>query len=241
MTLQLNQSRQGQKGFTLVELAVVMIIVGLLIGGILKGQELIANAQVSATVSQAKGIEAAASTFRDSFRAFPGDMANAATRLPNCTAAPCGDGDGDGRVNPAPDADAGAGDEGHNFFIHLLVADLISGFEGTNDVVLGQGLPSASAGGGYFVGFHGGGALGENATARAGHYLSLRGSDAAPAETLGAVNANQASRIDAKIDDANGTTGTVFSDADADCLDGEDFYNTADNPGNCNLYIRIQN
>ena len=36
---------RGQAGFTLVELAIVMIIIGLLIGGILKGQELIANAQ----------------------------------------------------------------------------------------------------------------------------------------------------------------------------------------------------
>ena len=44
MTQQLCQSRQAERGFTLVELAIVMIIIGLLIGGILKGQELIANA-----------------------------------------------------------------------------------------------------------------------------------------------------------------------------------------------------
>ncbi|HIL28602.1 MAG TPA: prepilin-type N-terminal cleavage/methylation domain-containing protein, partial [Micavibrio sp.] len=82
-----------QAGFTLVELAVVMIIIGLLIGGVLKGQELIANAQIASTVAGIKGIDAATSTFNDTYNAFPGDMSNALTRLPNC-AAPCANGNG---------------------------------------------------------------------------------------------------------------------------------------------------
>ena len=48
-----------QKGFTLVELAIVMIIVGLLIGGVLKGQELIDNAKSQALINQAKAYTAA--------------------------------------------------------------------------------------------------------------------------------------------------------------------------------------
>ncbi len=47
----------NQSGFTLVELAIVMIIIGLLIGGILKGQELVSNARVTSTVAQIKGID----------------------------------------------------------------------------------------------------------------------------------------------------------------------------------------
>jgi prepilin-type N-terminal cleavage/methylation domain-containing protein len=238
MKLQTLKDRQKQKGFTLVELAVVMIIVGLLIGGILKGQELIANAQVSATISQIKAIEAAASTFRDSYRSFPGDMSNAVDRLPNCVG-PCDDGDGDGRISNTPDEDAAAGDEGFLFFNHLLKADLIGGFEGTDIVEFGQGLPGANVGGGYYVGFHSSGALGENAGARGGHYLSLRGSPAAPDSAVGALSATQASRVDAKIDDGVPNTGTTFSDSADDCMD-TDIYDTVNNPAGCNLYMRIQ-
>ncbi|MFN3700348.1 MAG: type II secretion system protein [Alphaproteobacteria bacterium] len=238
MKLQTLKDRQKQKGFTLVELAVVMIIVGLLIGGILKGQELIANAQVSATISQIKAIEAAASTFRDSYRSFPGDMANATERLPNCDD-PCDNGDGNGRVSNAPGDAAAAGDEGFLFFNHLLKADLIGGFEGTDDTEFGQGLPGANVGGGYYVGFHGAGALGENASARGGHYLSLRGSPDVPSAPLGALSATQASRIDSKIDDGVPNTGTTFADSEDDCT-STDFYDTAGNPSGCNLYMRIQ-
>ena len=72
------------KGFTLVELAIVMTIIGLLIGGILKGQELIENARVTATIAQVKSYEAATSTFRDRFDALPGDMPSASTRIAGC-------------------------------------------------------------------------------------------------------------------------------------------------------------
>ena len=79
----------SQAGFTLVELAIVMIIIGLLIAGVLKGQELIANARVTSTVAQIKAIDAATSTFKDTYDSLPGDMTAPTTRLPNCLAAPC--------------------------------------------------------------------------------------------------------------------------------------------------------
>jgi prepilin-type N-terminal cleavage/methylation domain-containing protein len=76
-----------QEGFTLVELAIVMTIIGLLIGGILKGQELMTNARVTAEVAQVKGISAAMTTFKDMFNATPGDMTGAGTRLVGCPGA----------------------------------------------------------------------------------------------------------------------------------------------------------
>jgi prepilin-type N-terminal cleavage/methylation domain-containing protein len=81
------QRRNTQKGFTLVELAIVMTIIGLLIGGILKGQELMQNARITATVSQVKSYSAAVTTFKDMYQATPGDMLNAGTRLVGCPGA----------------------------------------------------------------------------------------------------------------------------------------------------------
>jgi prepilin-type N-terminal cleavage/methylation domain-containing protein len=93
------KNMRAQAGFTLVELAIVMIIIGLLIAGVLKGQQLIGNAKVTAQVAQVKSIDAATSTFKDMYAALPGDISNASTRLPNCGAAPCAtNGNGDGSV-----------------------------------------------------------------------------------------------------------------------------------------------
>ncbi len=69
--------RQRQKGFTLVEIAVVLVIIGLLLGGVLKGQELIASARVRNLADQQSGIQAAYFGFQDRYRAVPGDMTSA--------------------------------------------------------------------------------------------------------------------------------------------------------------------
>lgn len=61
------------KGFTLVELSIVLIIIGLLVGGVLIGQNLIESAKLSAFVSQMQQIDAAAAIFKDKYKALPGD------------------------------------------------------------------------------------------------------------------------------------------------------------------------
>lgn len=66
--------KQGQRGFTLVEIAVVLVIIGLLLGGVLKGQELIASARVRNLSDQQAGIQSAYFGFIDRYRAVPGDM-----------------------------------------------------------------------------------------------------------------------------------------------------------------------
>jgi prepilin-type N-terminal cleavage/methylation domain-containing protein len=153
-----------QKGFTLVELAIVMTIIGLLIGGILKGQELMQNARITATVSQIKGYSAAMTTFKDMYQAVPGDMLSAGTRLVGCPGAsglacnPFGTGGaatgdaGDGIIGAnnwstawgAPGTTSTGGtagglgidDERYLFWSHLLLANLIGGIttDGLNSV-----------------------------------------------------------------------------------------------------------
>ena len=62
-----------QQGFTLVEIAIVLVIIGLLLGGILKGQELINSARVRNLADQNSNIQAAYYGFIDRYRQVPGD------------------------------------------------------------------------------------------------------------------------------------------------------------------------
>ena len=85
--------RQG--GFTLVEIAIVLVIIGLLIGGVLKGQEMITNAKVSKVENDYKGITAAILAYQDRYGVLPGDDPGAASRFPGTwTAADNGNGNG---------------------------------------------------------------------------------------------------------------------------------------------------
>lgn len=236
-------NRRSEAGFTLVELAIVMIIIGLLIGGILKGQELIANAQITSTVAQIKGIDAAASTFRDAYNALAGDYSTATDHLTNCVAAnSCGNGNGDGRLGVTAGDALTATDEGAYFFNHLRAADLVSGFDGKNTVAFGETFPTANVGGGFLVGYAAAGTatgLG-GATLRTGHYLVLTGQVANAANTTGIVTPAQAARIDRKMDDGIIDQGSV--QANTNCVDGTTpgAYDEGDQSKVCNVYIRIQ-
>ena len=93
--------KSQQSGFTLVEIAIVLVIIGLLLGGILKGQELINSAKVKNLATDFKNAPLAIYGYQDRFRAVPGDDPRADTNLPGGTAADKGDGNGriDGEWN----------------------------------------------------------------------------------------------------------------------------------------------
>lgn len=86
------QIARRQSGFTLIEIAIVLVIIGLLLGGILKGQELITSARVKNIIAQLDGTKAAFYGFQDRYRALPGDFSAATTQIPG--ASQNGDGDG---------------------------------------------------------------------------------------------------------------------------------------------------
>jgi len=77
--------KTNQKGFTLVEIAIVLVIIGLLLGGILKGQEMITQAKIKNIISDFSGISAAFHGYQDRYRALPGDDPQAAARWTGAT------------------------------------------------------------------------------------------------------------------------------------------------------------
>ena len=102
-----------QKGFTLVEIAIVLVVIGLLLGGILKGQQLINSARVRNLADQNSGVQAAYYGFVDRFRNVPGDMeaAKACTAIgkdvdPNCGSTPTIGGNGNGQIDSIIEAGA---------------------------------------------------------------------------------------------------------------------------------------
>jgi prepilin-type N-terminal cleavage/methylation domain-containing protein len=76
------KSIKKQAGFTLVEIAIVLVIVGLLLVGVLKGQELIDSARVKNTINDMEGIVAATASYTDRYKALPGDDGPTATITP---------------------------------------------------------------------------------------------------------------------------------------------------------------
>ena len=111
-----------QTGFTLIEIAIVLVIIGLLLGGVLKGQELIQSARVRNLIAQQDGIKAAFFGFQDRFRAYPGDYGQAVTNISGVGTA-CGTG-GNGNNNGQIES---ANGEYIMFWDHLSKAGFING------------------------------------------------------------------------------------------------------------------
>ena len=110
-----------QAGFTLIEIAIVLVIIGLLLGGVLKGQELIQSARVRNLISQQDGVKAAYFGFLDRFRALPGDYSKATTTIAGVTV----DGDNNGQIQSV--AGGAAKDEQIGAWEHLSHAGFING------------------------------------------------------------------------------------------------------------------
>lgn len=123
----LNVSKQ-QQGFTLIEIAIVLVIIGLLVGGVLQGQELINNSRVKQAVKDMNGTAAAVFAYQDRYGRIPGDDGPAPTlaaRGASWTSVAAGDADGNLEVTTAQTF-TGAG-EGGPFWQQLKAAGFISG------------------------------------------------------------------------------------------------------------------
>lgn len=131
-------SRTSESAFSLVELSIVLVIIGLLVGGVLTGRNLIHNAQIQSVVAQKEEFVRAVSTFRQRYNGLPGDITNAtqiwgaAAAAASCnnmstvsTSTETCNGNGNQRISSYEEnADAY---ERHRAWQHLANAGLISG------------------------------------------------------------------------------------------------------------------
>lgn len=123
------RSIQSQQGFTLVEIAIVLVIVGLLLGAVLKGQELIFNTKIKSTYNMSRETAAAVYAYQDRYRVNPGDDNNATQRFPTANPAVV-DGNGDGLIAYGSDCrGTGVSNSGENCnaLHHMRVAGFIAG------------------------------------------------------------------------------------------------------------------
>ncbi len=223
------------KGFSLVELSIVLVILGLLTGGILAGQSLIRAAELRSVPTQAATITTAIYTFKDKYFAIPGDMDNAikfwGDNSTLCSDATVTDGDtcngnGDGFV----DTGSGASVEGEIFMFwnHLANASLmegsytgVAGALGNLDGVIGENVPRGKIGDSAF-------SIVYITSLQATYYPStvdahlLRfGTDPTtnnlPISSI--FNAEEIWNIDTKLDDGRPGLGKVLTNGHTNCAD----------------------
>lgn len=129
--------KRNQSGFTLIEIAIVLVIIGLLLGGVLKGQELINSAKVKSLATDFKNIPVFIYGYQDKFKALPGDDKDAATHLTNGilatkptssggTACPSNICTGNGVIDGLWDSTT-AEDESYLFWQHVRLAGFAPG------------------------------------------------------------------------------------------------------------------
>jgi prepilin-type N-terminal cleavage/methylation domain-containing protein len=223
-----------QRGFSLVELSIVLVILGLLTGGILTGQSLIRASELRSVTSDYQRYTAAVNTFRDKYFAIPGDMTNAESfwGTLNATAATCRDtastsaltcnGDGDGNIELF--AGNSRSREYYRFWQHLANAGLVEGtFSGTWDgsanwgIVLGTNVPRAkisNAGWGVIaqvdVAAIGGWYNNIFQPSSSTHWLEFGGATSANSYLIDALlKTEEAWNIDTKLDDGSPGAGKI--------------------------------
>jgi prepilin-type N-terminal cleavage/methylation domain-containing protein len=216
----------SRSGFSLVELSIVLVILGLLTGGILSGQALIRAAEIRSVSIDIQKYTTAIFTFRDKYFALPGDMTNAtafwgvAAGDGNAATNPClsagtddgrtCNGNGDGRISDLT-ASPVIG-ESFRMWQHLSNASLVEGrYRGAIGADLSRVMPSSKAktGSAWFSSYPGP-VAGNTSTfaATASQLFQLYGSGLSGVEFL---RPEEAWNLDTKMDDGRPNLGSIRS------------------------------
>jgi len=225
---------KNNKGFTLIELSIVLVIISLIVAGIMGGQSLVHAAAIRAQAQQLKGFEVAYNNFTLQYDAVPGDMKNATDYWPGVVT----NGDGSGALtHGSTEAWDTLVTENVHFFHHLSQAKLIRGeYDGTWE--MGVGYPELKITEG--VGMVAGGFTSiivpfmlqmsnerANAKKTAALYLNVVKPAKINAEyriNYGSMSPATARSLDRKIDDGLASVGSFqsyrpFLSLNGDCLD----------------------
>lgn len=182
---------QKQQGFTLIEIAIVLVIIGLLLGGVLKGQELINSAKVKNLAGDFRNIPLFIYGYQDKYKRLPGDDSNAVARFGATTV----DGDGDGVIEGNWDSITLA-NESVRFWQHVRMANLSAGSTDFTSIATAS-LPTNAEGG----------RIGIQMSAP---ILGMSGSYYICSQNIPFKLAQQ---LDTTVDDGNGVTGTMRAQA----------------------------
>jgi prepilin-type N-terminal cleavage/methylation domain-containing protein len=228
-----------EQGFTLIELSIVLVIIGLIVGGILVGQDLIKAAQLRATITQLERYDAAVNTFRTKYNGLPGDLLNCTNFF---AAASCDTNTATAGNNKIDDfAGTAAGPillsgEVAAFFRHLYLASEIgdpitdtTSISAEAATVFGSAFPAAKNGSGnYIIAYTGGSALTYPGMAGVNLYriTGIASVSAAAVPTfVNALSPLEAFNIDSKKDDGLMNSGIVQG---TDMVAGANFNVAAD-------------
>jgi prepilin-type N-terminal cleavage/methylation domain-containing protein len=195
--------RHHQRGFTLIEIAIVLVIIGLLLGGVLKGQELINSAKVKNMATDLRNIPVFVYGYQDKFKRLPGDDLSAEKNV----GATGHNGNGNGVIDGAWNATAIA-NESVMFWEHVRRANLASGSTdfSSEDAVIAA-MPTNAEGG--RIGISGAKPM---TTMVGGSYYVCSDS----------IDGKFAKQLDLTLDDGNSDKGSLQGVAQADGLTAAD-------------------
>lgn len=226
MKLRAESFAQTKQAFSLVELSIVLVILGLLVGGVLSGQSLIRAAELRSVTTEYNRYMTAAQTFRDKYFAAPGDMTNATafwgdnnTSCPdagiaNGTPGTC-NGDGDGMVEGATPSANGTM-EAFQVWNQLSLAGLIEGsFSGTFNAsgvaVIGTSMPRAKLSNGRWHSQSLPDYVGDTNIYANDYRNYFYLSSASSVSEAPVLRPEEAWNIDTKVDDGRPAFGTVIA------------------------------
>lgn len=197
--------RKQQSGFTLVEIAIVLVIIGLLLGGILKGQELINSAKVKNLANDYRVIPTYIYAYQDKFKALPGDDSAAVSHLGSsaCDGSDCKNGNGNGVIDGNWNDAASTKSETVEFWSHVRIANLASGPTVTTD---GSFTPRNAMTG----------VLGVSSTATG--QLQISGMSGTYQVCSAGIPGKFAKQLDVQMDDGNTAAGSMRAVPDGSAM-----------------------